>query len=153
MYKPQKKPVKVPKSQRRTFKNIPKGFDSWFEYDLSKVLRNCNYHTAMVEYVTKKCYEPDFIFYDDDKVIYIESKGRFRTREEASKYIHVRNSLSQYEELVFIFYNFNLAMPGARVRGNGTKQTHGEWATLNDFVWYTFDDIPAKFKVMAEVNE
>jgi hypothetical protein len=50
---------------KRTRKNIPKGFDSWLEYDLSKVLRQCKFHTEKIPYIQRKTYEPDFIFYDE----------------------------------------------------------------------------------------
>lgn len=145
-----RRPKKIPqKTPRRTRKNVPKGFDSWFEFDLSKLLRQCHYHTQNVDYVIKKKYEPDFIFYDNDngKAVYIESKGRFRTREEASKYVAVREALSKFEELVFIFYNPMLSMPGAKVRRDGTKQSHCEWAALNDFKFYTIDDLPKEWRV------
>ena len=33
-------------------------------------------------------------------------------------------------------------MPGAKIRKDGTKRTHGEWATANGFRWYTEDTLP-----------
>jgi hypothetical protein len=74
---------------KRTRKNIPKGFDSWLEFDLSKELRQCKFHTEKIPYVQRKTYEPDFIFYDEEEELltYIEVKGRFRDRAEAKKYV------------------------------------------------------------------
>jgi hypothetical protein len=80
---------------KRTRKNIPKGFDSWLEFDLSKELRQCKFHTEKIPYVQRKTYEPDFIFYDEEEELltYIEVKGRFRDRAEAKKYVDIRDSL------------------------------------------------------------
>jgi hypothetical protein len=77
---------------KRTRKNIPKGFDSWLEFDLSKELRQCKFHTEKIPYVQRKTYEPDFIFYDEEEELltYIEVKGRFRDRAEAKKYVDIR---------------------------------------------------------------
>tara|TARA_B100001750_G_scaffold248389_1_gene279033 strand:+ start:5696 stop:5857 length:162 start_codon:yes stop_codon:yes gene_type:complete len=33
-------------------------------------------------------------------------------------------------------------MPGAKRRKDGTKRSHGEWATKNEFIWYSEDSIP-----------
>jgi hypothetical protein len=73
---------------KRTRKNIPKGFDSWLEFDLSKELRQCKFHTEKIPYVQRKTYEPDFIFYDEEEELltYIEVKGRFRKRADGTKF-------------------------------------------------------------------
>ena len=55
---------------KRTRKNIPKGFDSWLEFDLSKELRQCKFHTEKIPYVQRKTYEPDFIFSGCFNIIY-----------------------------------------------------------------------------------
>ena len=33
-------------------------------------------------------------------------------------------------------------MPNSKMRKDGTKRTHGEWATSNGFRWYTEDTLP-----------
>jgi hypothetical protein len=33
-------------------------------------------------------------------------------------------------------------MPAAKRRKDGTKRSHGEWATANDFKWFSEDTIP-----------
>ena len=45
-------------------------------------------------------------------------------------------------ELVFLFANPSAAMPQAKRRKDGTKRSHGEWATANGFVWYSRYSIP-----------
>lgn len=135
-------PKKIPK--RKKVAKAPKGYDSWFEYELhQKQLKGCDFHTQKVQYTQIKTYCPDFIFYDPKGWTYlIETKGRFRDSAEARKYIDVRNSLDPFTELVFVFYNPKTPMPNARKRKDGTKLTHGDWADKNQFTYYTADDIP-----------
>jgi hypothetical protein len=33
-------------------------------------------------------------------------------------------------------------MPGAKIRKDGTKRTHGEWATANKFRWFAENTLP-----------
>ena len=127
---------------KRNRKNVPKGYDSWFEYDLFHKMKQCKYHSDAVLYVTHSRYEPDFTFHNGKYKVYIEAKGRFRTRSEARKYLCVRDGLSKYEQLVFIFMNPKTAMPGAKKRKDGTRQTMAEWADKNGFAWYTMDTLP-----------
>lgn len=134
----------------------PKGYDSWFEYDLhTKQLKGCKCHTEKVEYTQVKMYEPDFIYHGTTSPegkprkggwkIYIEAKGRFRDRGEARKYVDVHKGLGKNEELVFVFYNPMTPMPGARKRADGTKLTHGEWASLQGFRYFTADTLPVSW--------
>ena len=97
----------------------PKGYDSWFEYELHVgVLKDCDYHTTSRPYTQKKEYEPDFII----GTYLIEAKGRFRDSEEARKYIDIRSSLWAEEELVFVFYHPDTPMPRARRRKDGKQE-------------------------------
>lgn len=125
----------------------PVNFDSWFEFDLhKKELKNCRYHTIRIDYVQKRSYEPDFIYTDaHSNVCYIETKGRFRDRAEARKYVDVAAGLKPYEQLVFVFADGDKPMPGASRRRDGTRQTHGEWATKNNFIWYEKDTVPKEW--------
>lgn len=140
-----------PKGTKKSKKlKPPKGYDSWFEYELHcKQLKGCKCHSETVEYVQVKKYEPDFIFIDTSikggHKIYIEAKGRFRDRSEARKYIDVKKGLGKAEELVFIFWNPDTPMPGARKRQDGTRLTHGGWAELQGFRYFTEEDTPSKW--------
>lgn len=141
-------------AKKRTRKNVPKGFDSWLEYDLYQKLRRCEYHPDRIDYVQHKQYEPDFVYYDDKEQIktFIEVKGRFRDRAEAKKYVDVRSSLQRSDiecvfELVFIFQNPNTAMPAARRRADGTRFTMADWAVKNGFTYYTPDTVPLEWSV------
>lgn len=150
-------PRKKTKKKRRV---VPAGYDSRLEYDLHKnELKHFKYHPEeKIPYVTTSTYEPDFtteICIEQDckctqhrrcgatKEILVEVKGRFRERKEASKYIHIRNSIKAEEalgeacdktkEIVFVFQDADKPMPFAGKRKDGTKQTHGEWAKKNGF--------------------
>ena len=120
----------------------PKGYDSWFEYELhTGTLKTCQYHTGLVHYTQEKVYEPDFTFGD----FLIEAKGRFRDSAEARKYVDIRKSLT-VEELVFVFYDPKTPMPRARRRNDGTKFTMAEWADKNGFRYYTVETITELLK-------
>lgn len=122
------------------------GYDSWFEHDLHKQqLKACKFHSCKLAYIQKKTYEPDFIYHDGKKVIYIEAKGRFRTSGEARKYVDVKAGLKKNEELVFIFSDPRKPMPNAKSRKDGTKRTHGDWADHHQFVHYTRDTTPPEW--------
>lgn len=126
--------------RRRAFKKkkgTPKGYDSGLEYELHKTaLHDWGHHTEKLPYISRHTYEPDFVRMCGDRTIYIEVKGRFRDNSEASKYNFVRESLSEKEELIFIFEDSKKPMPFAKKRKDGTKYTHGEWAEKNNFRYY-----------------
>ena len=120
----------------------PKGYDSWFEYELHiGDLKVCNYHPNVISYTQEKLYEPDFQIGN----FLIEAKGRFRDSEEARKYIDIRRSLV-FEELVFVFYDPKTPMPRARRRNDGTKFTMAEWADKNGFRYYTIETVAELLK-------
>ena len=126
---------------------MPAGYDSWFEYDLCKLLGNCQYHVDKVPYVQRRTYEPDFLFVDDyGNITYIEAKGRFRDRDEARKYVDVKESLGEAEELVFIFADPRKKMPHARRRQDGTFYTMEEWAKKHGFRWFTSQTLPKEWR-------
>lgn len=100
-------------------------------------LAKCDYEPMALAYVTESNYIPDFVY---GKYIF-EAKGRFRTYGEASKYIAVRVSNPDYE-LIFVFSDPAKPMPGAMPRRDGTKLSHGEWATKNGFRYFTEQTIP-----------
>lgn len=131
---------------RRTLSNVPKGYDSWLEWDLAQELLACQYHPCTVAYVQHKNYHPDFVYQQGDITYYIEAKGRFREQAEARKYIDVRSCLSETEELVFVFQNPKNIMPNAKRRKDGTKRSMGEWADYHNFTWYTVKTMPEEWK-------
>lgn len=115
-----------------------RGADSKWEGELaSGVLRKCEFHPTAIPYIVEHKYTPDFKIKD----IYIEAKGRFMDRTEASKYLWVRKKLPKNTELVFLFMKPNCAMPHAKKRKDGTKMTHAEWAEKNEFRWFTEETI------------
>lgn len=114
-------------------------YDSNFERTLHEGgLKGCKFHPPRFKYVIHREYEPDFQYGN----ILIEAKGRFRDRQESSKYIHIRNALPKKYSLVFVFMNHKASMPGARRRKDGTRQSVGEWATRSEFTWYTPRTLP-----------
>lgn len=131
---------------RRTRDNVPSGFDSWLEWDLSQELSACDYHPCTVPYIQEKNYHPDFVFYNEGRTYYIEAKGRFREQAEARKYIDVKNCLQPNEELVFVFQNPNNKMPNAKMRRDGTTRTMADWANYHKFFWCTPKTLPQEWK-------
>lgn len=96
-----------------------------------------------ISYTTPHTYTPDFEFSN----IVLETKGRFREPAEASKYKYVREALDGTgRELVFVFQKPETPMPYAKKRKDGTKQTHGEWASKNGFRWYTQETVAELFE-------
>ena len=131
---------------KRPRKEKIKGYDSVWEYILhDTLLKDWEHHTEKVSYVIEHTYEPDFTRALQGTLIMLESKGRFWDHAEYSKYIWVKKNLPPNVELVFLFANASAPMPRAKVRKDGTKRTHGEWATANGFRWFTEDTLPDKW--------
>ena len=136
-----------PRKIRPKEKNVPKGYDSLWEYSLHQtILKEWDMRGDTVDYIIKKTYEPDFIKKINNKTILLESKGRFWDHAEYSKYIWIRESLSKFIELVFLFQNPTAPMPGAKKRKNGTKRSHAEWAETNNFRWYSEKTLPKEWR-------
>ena len=105
------------------------GYDSMLEMALAEgPFKDFVYHPDPVSYTVPESehkYTPDF---QNGKVL-IETKGRFRTRAEMDKYKHIYDSLlKEGKELVFVFENPDLPLPGAKKRKDGTKRSHKEYA-------------------------
>ena len=119
---------------------MPK-YHSNFEKLLDKgPLSIAKYHPKPLYYVVPEqvCqYTPDWLY----KNWYIESKGRFRTKAEATKYIHIRDSLEEGKKFIFVFQNPNTPMPGSKRRRDGTKFSVSEWADKHNFIWATIDNV------------
>ena len=122
------------------------GYDSTFERVLHQtVLQDWQHHGDPVDYVIEHKYEPDFVKWFGKKKIIIEAKGRFWDHSEYIKYVWIRKAFEEMVEdyeLVFLFSSPYSPMPQAKRRKDGTKRSHGEWATANDFKWFSEDTIP-----------
>ena len=138
-----KKGYRKPRVKRPVEKDLVKGYDSNWEYELhSGILDNWSFHTDKVPYTVSHNYHPDFLRVIEGKKILLEAKGRFWDYAEFSKYIWISKTLPEDTELVFLFANPSAPMPQAKRRKDGTKRSHGEWASANDFRWFSEDSIP-----------
>lgn len=144
-----------PRKIRKKEVGVPKGYDSHFEARLDKEVLNSEVWAYVptpdpdpIHYVVEHTYHTDFVHYDEanDKVIYLEAKGRFWDYQEYNKYIWIRDSLAENEELVFLFAEPRAAMPATKPRKDGTKFSHAEWAEKNGFRWYSEFTLPEEWK-------
>ena len=87
----------------------------------------------------------DFVRNLEGKKILLESKGRFWDYAEYSKYIWIKKVLKEDTELVFLFLKPSAPMPQAKRRKDGTKRSHGEWASANGFRWFSTESIPKEW--------
>tara|TARA_R110000772_G_scaffold116878_1_gene222071 strand:- start:301 stop:774 length:474 start_codon:yes stop_codon:yes gene_type:complete len=127
-------------------KNIVVGYDSNWEYVLhSGMLKDWSFHTDPVDYIIKHTYHPDFVRELEGKKILLEAKGRFWDSAEYSKYVWISKALPDNYELVFLFSDPNAPMPQAKRRKDGTRRTHGEWASSKGFRWYSETSIPVNW--------
>lgn len=100
------------------------------------------YEPDQWEYDMIKTYTPDFALSGDALGIWLEVKGRFRTFDEAAKYIAIRNCWGHGYELVFVISNPDVrAYPQARRRKDGTFLTLANWLDKNGFRWVTADRV------------
>ena len=138
-----KKGYRKARVKRPVEKDLIKGYDSNWEYELhSGILDGWSFHTDKVPYTVSHNYHPDFIREVEGKKILLEAKGRFWDYAEFSKYIWISKTLPEDTELVFLFANPSAPMPQAKRRKDGTKRSHGEWASANNFRWFSEDTIP-----------
>jgi len=131
-------------------------YDSIWEFILhDTLLKQWSHHPTKVKYIVAHTYEPDFQRTLDGKIILLESKGRFWDHAEYSKYIWVRKNLPDDTELVFLFANPAAPMPNSKIRKDGTKRTHAEWADTNKFRWYSETTLPDEWidTTAKEVDE
>ena len=99
-------------------------------------------------YLVPKYYEPDFVYKYRTKTIYIEAKGRFRTSEEARKYVIISETLSPKEELVFLFQRPNTPCRDHEEEKtvhvtqwqNGQTKTDSSWYTMKQYLQGGEDD-------------
>tara|TARA_B100000579_G_C22843114_1_gene862757 strand:- start:1692 stop:2117 length:426 start_codon:yes stop_codon:yes gene_type:complete len=140
--------MRKPRKARPKQKNVPKGYDSRWEYDIHKsILKKWEHHKSdIIQYTVTHTYEPDFVKTIGRKVILLEAKGRFWDYAEYSKYVWIRKSLPKHVELIFLFQKPYSPMPQAKKRKDGTKRTHAEWAEKNNFKWYSEETLPKEWK-------
>lgn len=130
------------RKKRKARPKLGSGYDSKLEEDLSKNMGNCQWKPDPITYTSVKKYNPDARFGNT----IIEIKGRFRTHEEAAKYIWIRECLEEGEELVFVFSSPNTPMPRARKRRDGTRKSVSDWADQHGFKWYSNRTIPDEWR-------
>ena len=141
-----KKGYRKPRKIRPVEKDVPKGYDSGWEYKLhQKVLSNWSHHSDKIDYVIEHKYEPDFTKVIDGVEYLLEAKGRFWDYNEYNKYIWVRKSLKANQELVFLFSSPSSPMPQAKRRKDGSKRSHAEWAEKNKFRWFSEHTLPKEW--------
>jgi len=141
-----KKGYRKPRKVRPIEKDLPKGYDSNWEYKLHvEPLQDWAHHGDKISYTVNHTYEPDFRRTIDGVEYLLEAKGRFWDYAEYSKYIWIRKSLKENQELVFLFAQPQAAMPAAKKRKDGTKRSHAEWAETNDFTWYSEYNLPKEW--------
>lgn len=118
-------------------KGLPKGYDSWPEYNLHQgLLKDEVFHPELVSYTVSHKYEPDFLISHKTGEYLLEFKGYFRDSPEAAKYTWIREALNDDQELLFIFDKPSKPIHFRAKRKDGTKQTHGEWALKNNFRYF-----------------
>jgi len=129
--------------KRPVEKNVVKGYDSNWEYELhTGILKDWDIHNATVDYIVEHTYHPDFIRKFGKQTIFLEAKGRFWDHAEHNKYVWIKKALPKSIELVFLFADPSAPMPGATRRKDGTKRSHAEWAESNGFRWYSVYSMP-----------
>jgi len=139
-------PKRAPRKPRPKKTGVPKGYDSVWEFDIHQtILSKWKHHYESIKYIIKKDYEVDFARTIEDKTILLEAKGRFWDYAEYSKYIWIREALPSNMELVFLFQKPFAPMPSAKVRQDGTKRTHAEWAEINGFRWFSEETLPKEW--------
>ena len=145
-------PIRKPRKPRPKKNNVPKGYDSRWEYDVHQsVLKGWEHHNQNIDYIVEHKYEPDFVrTFDGDfwenKTILLEAKGRFWDYAEYNKYKWIKDILPDDCELVFLFSNPSAPMPNAKMRRDGTKRSHAEWASKNGFRWYSTESLPKEWR-------
>lgn len=100
------------------------GFERSFAANLSSRKLKFTYETQQIPYTLERTYNPDFILVDYPFVI--ECKGLL-DRDSKAKMLAVKRQHPDID-IRFVFMRADKKIPG-------TKQTHGEWATKNGFLW------------------
>lgn len=114
-------------------------YKSHFELEISGKMPDESYEATELKYTipaTEHIYIPDWtVTATDGHSIYLESKGRFRTKAEADKYLLVRDSNPDID-LRFIIQSDKTLMPRSK------KTTMKQWLKKNGFVVYVWPNVP-----------
>lgn len=100
------------------------GFERSFEANLRSRKIKFEYEKLVLPYVLEREYHPDFTFPEHDFII--ETKGLL-DRESKAKMLAVKRQYPDLD-LRFVFMRADKKIPG-------TRQTHGEWAARNGFIY------------------
>lgn len=107
-------------------------FRSVFEEHTAEVLKGFEYEPYTVPYTIHRNYTPDFVHVPSNTLV--ECKGFFR-EGDTKKYTSIRDSLKDYQSLVFVLMN-----PNKKVRKGG-KITMSQWCEKQGLDWYTLDTL------------
>lgn len=107
-------------------------FRSIFEEHTAEVLEGFEYEPYTVPYTIHRNYTPDFVHVPSNTLV--ECKGFFR-EGDTKKYTSIRDSLKDYQSLVFVLMN-----PNKKVRKGG-KITMSQWCEKQGLEWYTLDTL------------
>ena len=100
------------------------GFERTLAANLSARKIKFTYESKQIPYRLERTYNPDFEMVDHG--FFIEAKGLL-DRESKAKMIAVKKQHPNLD-IRFVFMDADKKIPGS-------KQTHGQWATKNGFVW------------------
>lgn len=118
----------------------PSPYRSWLEHDLHEgPMCHCEHEPedSKLDYVITKTYIPDFVDPRNPDVLY-EAKGRFRTHDEAKKYLWVRDTHPDVEIRFIVVSGNTRAYPQ-------TKMTLGAWLDKHGFKWCEAKNVPEDF--------
>lgn len=114
-------------------------YRSHFEMEVGEKMPKDSYESTELKYeipATEHTYIPDFTTTTSSgDIVHWETKGRFRTKAEADKYIYVRDSNPDID-IRFIIMSKSTMMPRSK------KTTMYEWLRKNGFTVYVFPNIP-----------
>lgn len=124
-------------------KKLTSGKRSKFEEAVAAQLqlRGWKYESEKIKYKipeSRHTYTPDFT--RAESKARIEVKGRFRSKAEADKYTHIRDSNPDIE-IVFVLQNPRVPMPGAKRRKDGSIYTIAVWCERNGFRYVTLSTL------------
>jgi hypothetical protein len=118
-------------------------FRSYFEEDVSKVLRGFDYEPFTVPYTIHRRYCPDFVHEATGTLV--ECKGFFR-EGDTKKYKSVRDSLPSHQRLVFV-----LMKPEKKIR-KGAKMTMAQWCEKENIPWYSRETLKELIEDVADTG-
>jgi len=115
--------------------NLKSGFERSFVANMKSRGIEFSYETLKIPYTLEGVYNPDFIISGFNFIV--ETKGLL-DRESKRKMLAVKRQHPELD-IRFVFMSANKKIPGS-------KQTHGEWASKNGFM-YAEQEIPQEWVV------